>query len=227
MGFWNGRVTFTRYRVSGESPLPFGDELLERINQHLIGVHGSAASADQCRHGMGRRRSRARPEHRRSPRTSSTMRFTWRSGSTPTRFRPLSCALTRRSRSTPSPRETRAASRPRPSEQEAKEIALKRAEAEAADGRFRRLNHYPVLWDGRTNTLYAGRTSSSVLERLLALFRETFDRELEPITAGSIAQALSADPTGDAGLLAASFESGRFTTGGDAGESGLDPRLVR
>ena len=100
--------------------------------------------------------------------------------------------------------------------QEAKEIALKRAEAEAADGRFRRLKHYPVLWDGRTSTLYAGTTSTGVLERLLALFRATFDRDLEPITAGSIAQSLSADPTGDAGLLAASFESGRFTTSGEA-----------
>ena len=46
MGFWNGRVTFTRYRVTGDSPLPFGDELLERIGQHLIGVHGSSAPAD-------------------------------------------------------------------------------------------------------------------------------------------------------------------------------------
>ncbi len=97
--------------------------------------------------------------------------------------------------------------------QEAKETALKRAEAEAADGRFRRLSHYPVLWDGQTDTLYAGTTSTGVLERLLGLFRETFDRDLEPITAGSIAQALSADPAGDAGLLAASFESGRFTSG--------------
>ena len=52
--------------------------------------------------------------------------------------------------------------------------------------------------------------------RLLALFRETFDRDLEPITAGSIAQALSADPNGDAGLLAASFEKGRFTTAGQS-----------
>ena len=39
MGFWNGRVTFTRYRVSGETPLPFGDEILELARQHLIGVH--------------------------------------------------------------------------------------------------------------------------------------------------------------------------------------------
>ena len=33
MGFWNGRVTFTRYRVGGESPLPFGDEILEQARR--------------------------------------------------------------------------------------------------------------------------------------------------------------------------------------------------
>ncbi len=46
MGFWNGRVTFTRYRVSGDRALPFGEELLERTREHLIGVHGSTAAAD-------------------------------------------------------------------------------------------------------------------------------------------------------------------------------------
>ena len=40
--------------------------------------------------------------------------------------------------------------------QEAKEAAKERAQAEAADGRFRRHNHYPVLWDGQNQTLYAG-----------------------------------------------------------------------
>jgi hypothetical protein len=71
--------------------------------------------------------------------------------------------------------------------QEAKEAARIRAEAEAADGRFRRLAHYPVLWDGQSNVLYAGTTSGTVLERLQTLFRDTFDRTLEPITAGSLA----------------------------------------
>ncbi len=60
--------------------------------------------------------------------------------------------------------------------QEAKEAAKLRASAEAADGRFRRLNHYPILWDGLTNTLYAGSTSTNVLDRLQSLFRETFAR---------------------------------------------------
>ena len=105
------------------------------------------------------------------------MRFIWRCGSTPTRF-------LRRCLRAYTQIEIDALAQGNPSgvatksqRQEAKETAQKRAEAEAADGRFRRLSQCPVLWDGRTNTLYAGSTSSSVLERLQALFRETFDRD--------------------------------------------------
>jgi hypothetical protein len=215
MGFWNGRVTFTRYRVSGESALPFGDELLERINQHLIGVHGSTASADNVGTGW------AGGDHVLDLNidpfkniVDDALHLAMRIDTDK-----IPSALLRAYTQI----EIEALAQGNPSgvatksqRQEAKETAQKRAEAEAADGRFRRLSQCPVLWDGRTNTLYAGSTSSSVLERLMGLFRETFDREIEPITAGSVAQALSADPNGDAGLLAASFESGRFSTGGNA-----------
>ncbi len=98
--------------------------------------------------------------------------------------------------------------------EEAKEAAKERAMAEAADGRFRRHNHYPVLWDGQTQTLYAGTTSASVLERLQALFRETFDRPLEPITAGSLARGLApGDPT-DPDRELAIFGSGPIAVAG-------------
>ena len=46
MGFLSGRLTFTRYRVSGVSPLPFGDDLLEQARQHLLGRHTSAEPED-------------------------------------------------------------------------------------------------------------------------------------------------------------------------------------
>ena len=42
MGFLSGRVTFVRYRVSGESPLPFNEETLEAVSNHAIGRHGGA-----------------------------------------------------------------------------------------------------------------------------------------------------------------------------------------
>ena len=46
MGFLNGRVTFTRYRVSGPSPLPFGDDTLDLAEAHAIGRHGAADPTD-------------------------------------------------------------------------------------------------------------------------------------------------------------------------------------
>ena len=46
MGFFSGRITYVRYRVSGSSPLPFGEDVLEKVEQHAIGRHGSGDPAD-------------------------------------------------------------------------------------------------------------------------------------------------------------------------------------
>src|SRR5690242_12589454 len=46
MGFLSGRITYVRYRVSGSSPLPFGEEVLEKAEQHAIGRHGAADPTD-------------------------------------------------------------------------------------------------------------------------------------------------------------------------------------
>jgi recombination associated protein RdgC len=91
--------------------------------------------------------------------------------------------------------------------EEAREAARVRAEAEASDGRFRRLKHFPVLWDGQTNVLYAGTTSEAVLERLRTLFSQTFDRILEPITAGRLACA-QAEARGQVQLVQDSHPAG-------------------
>ncbi len=110
--------------------------------------------------------------------------------------------------------------------QEAKEAAKRRAEAEAADGRFRRLNHVPVLWDGRTNILYAGSTSTSVLDRLQSLFRETFDRSLEPITAGSLAENLELNGPEGPGRRPSNLRERRLGIVGADGRLGNLGRLV-
>src|SRR3974390_2797516 len=46
MGFLNGRVTFTRYRVDGPSPLPFGEDHLGVAEEHVIGRHGGPDPTD-------------------------------------------------------------------------------------------------------------------------------------------------------------------------------------
>src|SRR5215813_12706590 len=45
MGFFSGRVTCSRFRVSGRSPRQFGPEHLERLDAHAIGKQ-RLASAD-------------------------------------------------------------------------------------------------------------------------------------------------------------------------------------
>jgi hypothetical protein len=188
MGFLNGRITYVRYRVGGSSPLPFGEELLEQAQLHAIGRHGGAEAADGVSVGW------AGGDHvldvtldlgKNIINDALHMAIRVDTDKIPGS---LLRAYTKietdaRAQLNPSGYPTKA------QRQEAKEAARIRAEAEAADGRFRRMAHYPVLWDGQANILYAGTTSNSVLDRLQTLFRETFDRTLEPITAGSLAYA--------------------------------------
>src|SRR4051794_16366524 len=190
MGFLNGRVTYVRYRVGGSGPLPFGEEFLEQAQQHAIGRHGASEATDGVSFGW------SGGEHVLDVNfdlaknvVNDALHLAIRidtdkiPGSLLRAYTKIETdALAQLN---PSGHPTKA------QRQEAKEAARIRAEAEAADGRFRRLAHYPVLWDGQTNILYAGTTSNSVLERLQGLFRESFDRTLEPITAGSLAYSLS------------------------------------
>ena len=222
MGFMGGRVTYVRYRVGGASPLPMGDDLMERVAAHAIGKHGIEAQDgvsvgwsagdhvldlnfdpaknlvnDALHVGM-------RIDTDKIPgdllRAYTKIEIDARAQLNPTGFANKA------------------------QKQEAKEAAIAHAEAEAKDGRFRRRKLTPVLWDGRENVLYAGTNSASVLDRLLGLFRETFDRTLEPITAGSLAleQAEargSARPVEDAGPVLYLGEGGHTSvawTGGDA-----------
>jgi hypothetical protein len=190
MGFLNGRVTYLRYRVGGESPLPFGEELLEKAREHAIGKHGSGESTDGVSVGWagGDHVLDTTIELEKNV-VNDALHLAIRID---TNKIPASLlkAYTKietdaRSAGNPSGFPTKA------QRQEAKEAAMIRAEAEAADGRFRKRAYYPVLWDAQSNVLYAGVTSLSVLDRLQTLFRETFDRILEPITAGSLAQTLA------------------------------------
>jgi len=190
LGFLNGRVTYVRYKVSGAAPLPFGPEHLTQAEAHLIGKHGPAEATDGISVGWGG--------------GNHVLDLTLDAGKNVVNDA-LHLAMRVDTDKIPGDLlraytriETDARAQFHPSgvankaqRQEAKEAANARAEAEAADGRFRRRKHYPILWDGRANVLYAGTASLSVLDRLQTLFRETFDRPLEPITAGSLAYALA------------------------------------
>ncbi len=186
MGFLSGRITYVRYRVGGTSPLPFGEEILEQAQLHAIGRNAGADPNDGIAVGW------AGGDHVLD--VSFDLEKNILNDALHLAVRvdtdKVPSALLRAY--TKIETDARAALNPsghptKTQRQEAKEAAKIRAEAEAADGRFRRLAHFPVLWDGLNNVLYAGTTSASALDRLQTLFRETFERTLEPITAGSLA----------------------------------------
>ncbi len=190
MGFLNGRVTYVRFRVGGDGPLPFDEDLLEKAAQHAIGRHGAGEPTDGISVGW------AGGDHvldttleigKNVVNDALHLAIRVDTDKIPgTLLRAYTKIETdARARMNPSGYPTKA------QRQEAKEAAKARAEAEASDGRFRRMAHYPVLWDGQSNILYAGTASLSVLDRLQTLFRETFDRILEPISAGSLACSLA------------------------------------
>jgi hypothetical protein len=198
MGFWTGRVTYTRYRVEGELPGRFDAEVIEKAQQRIIGQGSAPDSTDGVSTGW------AGGEHVLDLSIEESKNIVDDALHLSIRVDTdkIPGALLRAYTQI----ETDALAQSNPSgiatksqKLEAKETARRRAEAEAADGRFRRLNHIPVLWDGRSNTLYAGSNSTNVLDRLHTLFRETFDRGLEPITSGTLADAIAAREKSESG----------------------------
>ena len=186
MGFLNGRVTYVRYRVSGVGPLPFDEDILEQARLHAVGRHGAADPTDGVsvgwaggNHVLDLSFDSAKNLINDALHLAIRVDTDKIPGSLLRAYTRIETDARAQLNSSGFPTKAQ--------RQEAKEAGRIRAEAEAADGRFRRLAHYPVLWDGQTNTLYAGATSASVLDRLQGLFRETFDRTLEPITAGNLA----------------------------------------
>ncbi|GAB5406745.1 MAG: hypothetical protein Aurels2KO_49760 [Aureliella sp.] len=72
--------------------------------------------------------------------------------------------------------------------QEAKETVQKRCEEEAASGKYRRMQHYPMLWDAGSKELFVGGTSNSVLGLTADLVERAFNVQLDRQSAGEIAR---------------------------------------
>lgn len=186
MAFLSGRVSFVRFQVSGERPGSFAEEHIKAIERNALGRCGTGPSGDGVSVGWsgGEHLLDGRFELEKNVLDDA---LHWGVRIDAER---IPVALLRAY--TQIELDARAAASPHgrvnaTMRSEAKEAARVRAEAESADGRFTRRGFSPVLWDGRTNVLYVGATSNAVIERVIPLFQATFDRVLEPITAGSVA----------------------------------------
>lgn len=182
MGFFTGRVTCMRFRVSGRPPKNFGTDDLARLEEHVIGKQ-RVASSDGSQAG-------------------------WIAGDhiLDTTFDlaknvindALSMTMRVDEQKTPSDLlrayyqvELKALAATNPSgfasskqKKQAKEYAKDRLENEAKDGRFLRRKAIPMLWDAPSNELLVGTTSITAIDRLITLFQDTFERKFELLSAG-------------------------------------------
>jgi hypothetical protein len=184
MAFLSGSVSFSRFQVIGGSPKRLDDNLMDKFRTHAIGKQKTLRKdgietgwlggshlldlefdADKnvildCLHfGMRIDAAKVPPDLLRAyVQQELDALYKAHPGQKPARLK-----------------------------KEALDSGRRRAEQEVKDGRFRSMRQFPILWDTRNDTLYVGATQPAVLERLIPLFRESFDKRLEPLTAGRLA----------------------------------------
>jgi hypothetical protein len=193
MGFYSGRATFARYRVNGHAPRMFTEEHLAKLAEHAAGRQ-RMVSADGVDVGWsgGDHILDTQFDFAKNV-VNDQLAFALRIDTVKLPSDLLRAyyaidlaALAKNNPSgVPSARQKR----------EAKESARDRLEHEAKDGRYTKRKAIEVVWDRKSNELLFGTTSVSQIDRLLVLFKNTFGRGFEAVTAGRRAYAL-AEPHG-------------------------------
>ncbi|MCO8121696.1 hypothetical protein NHH03_08110 [Stieleria sp. TO1_6] len=76
---------------------------------------------------------------------------------------------------------------------EAKEAVEQRCESEAATGKYRKMQQFPLLWDYQNELLYFGGSVGTAGRHCIDLLERAFGLELRHLGAGSIAQQWAID----------------------------------
>jgi hypothetical protein len=187
MSFLSGPVSFSRFHVSGGSPKRLDENLLEKFRTNRIGTR-RAITADHEESGWlgGRHLLDAEFELEKNV-ILDCLHFGMRIDAS--RIPPdLLRAYVQMELDTLRDGNGHGAIQPKLKRQ-ATDAARRRSEQEIRDGRYRRLRQFPLLWDTRRDVLYVGSTQPAVHERLHALFKTTFNKRLEQITAGYLGYA--------------------------------------
>ena len=189
MGFFTGRVTFLRFKVSGPAPRLFTEEHLDRLADRAAGRQ-RIASADGIDTGWAGGDHILDTDFALDKNIiNDTLHFELRvdTDKLPGDLMRAYYAVELKALTKNNPSGFPSAKQKR----EAKESARDRLEEEARDGRYKKRKCLPVLWDRLSNEVLFGATSLTQVDRLCNLFEQTFQLELDCITAGRRAYQLA------------------------------------
>jgi hypothetical protein len=189
MGFYSGRATFARYRVSGPAPKMFTEQHLAKLAAHAAG-RSRMVPADGVDVGWSAGDHILDTEFDLAKNVINDQLFFCLRTDTVKLPSDLlrayySIDLAALSKHNPSGHPSARQKR------EAKESARDRLENEAKDGRYTKRKTVEVVWDLKSNELLFGTTSVAQIDRLLVLFKQTFGHGFEAVTAGRRAYALA------------------------------------
>ncbi len=189
MAFLSGKVSFSRFRVAGGSPRRLDEHLLDKLREHKIGSSRVASPTHEDVGWIGGRHLLDREfdidknvvldclhlgmRHDASTIPPDLMRA----------YVQMELDVLYKSNGDGNGRATGKLKR------QAKEAAQARVDREIKEGRYRRLRQFPVLLDTRESVLYLAATTPAVHEKLHPLFKTTFGKNLEPMSAGQRASA--------------------------------------
>lgn len=190
MGFLSGPLTFECFRIVGSQPRQFGPEAIETLENFAIG-RIETSSTEQAEVGFlgGKHLFDSNFDLEKNvigDALHCAVRIDTNQIPAAVRKAWLQMELAAIMADNPDARPTRA------QRQEAKEAVEARCAEEAKDGRFRRMQQFPVLWDARNGLLYFGGSSTTASDLCADLFSRAFDLELTRLTAGKRAQEWAA-----------------------------------
>ena len=185
MPFLSGSLGFERFSVSGFDAQQFGEAQLAQLEQAACGKF-STASTETAQVGfLGGEHLFDQVFDLNKNVINDAMHCSIRidTNQVPSAIRKawMQMELAARAKDSSTGRPTKA------HRQEAKEAVEQRCEVEAASGKYRKMQQFPVLWDVKQNWLYFGGSGSTAGSYCAELFERTFEIELSRVTAGSIA----------------------------------------
>jgi hypothetical protein len=189
MGFFSGRVSYLRFRVSGAAPRMFGEEHIDRLADRKPGRQ-RIATADGVEIGWTAGDHILDTDFQLEKNiVNDTLAFDLRVDvdRLPADLLRAYSAVELKALLRRKPGATPSASQ----KKQAKATARERLETEAKDGRYRKRKCIPVLWDRLTNEVLFSATAAADIDRLCGLFEQTFGQELSCVTAGPRAYLLA------------------------------------
>ncbi len=189
MAFYSGRATFARYKVAGSAPRMFTEEHLARLAEHAAGrqrmltADGVEAGWSAGDHILDTQFDLAKNV------VNDQLAFALRldTAKLPSDLLRAYYAIDLAALAKNNPSGLPSARQKR----EARESARDRLEHEAKDGRYTKRKAIEVVWDRKSNELLFGTTSVAQIDRLAVLFKNTFGKNMEAVTAGRRAHALA------------------------------------